>query len=809
MIRNYFKIAWRSLRKSKLQTGINLLGLTVGTVCCLSILVYVFAQLGYDDHHDDAETLYRVQTFIKNPDGQTFNAASSSPPIALAMKEDFPEVVEVARLVYMGEGTENLIRTSDNNSGFYEPRGYLADPTVFNIFKYDFIEGNPNTALVEPNTVVLSSSLAIKLFGNIPVINKTIISGSGEEELNLTITGVFDDENKKKSHLNPNYFVTVNTPGLGQFVRTVQNFATQNFIHTYVKLNAEENAVAVENKLPAFLNARGAKDIAAVGFEKSLSLQKVTDIHLYSKDISYQIGIVSDIKYLYILIVLALFIQLVACVNFINLSTARANKRAKEIGVRKAIGADKKSLVGQFLGESVLLSLLATGISIPITALLLPLVNQLTQGNVSYISFLDWRVLAILFILGVVTGLIAGIYPALILSSIKPIRVLKGTVSLNSGSGVFRKVLVVFQFVISIGLIATVSIITQQVKYAQNKDMGFEKDNLIAIRLGTEEASGKYEALKTKMSTISGIQAVSGSNYYPSQFILNDVGGHLPGENPAEQRLIKTNGISEDYFNTVGTQLLVGRDLRLEDDNQVVVNKATIDAFNIKLEDAIGSKILSTYEDQTRTYEIVGVSENFHFASLKEEVKPLLLYNETSLKWVLVKTETANFENVLGEMETVWKAFNKSTPFVYNFVDKETEKLIAAEERRLANISVVFTTLAILISCLGLFGLISFMAEQKKKEIGIRKVLGAKVSSVMKMLTKDFFILIIIAFIIATPLAYYFMENWLQDFTYRIAINWWVFAFAGSATLLVTMATVSFQAIKAATANPVDALRTE
>lgn len=808
MIRNYFKIAWRSLQKSKLQTGINLLGLTAGTVCCLSILVYVFAQLGYDDHHDDAETLYRVQTFIKNPDGQTFNAASSSPPIALAMKEDFPEVVEVARLVYMGEGTENLIRTSDNNSGFYEPRGYLADPTVFNIFKYDFIEGNPNTALVEPNTVVLSSSLAIKLFGNIPVINKTIISGSGEEELNLTITGVFDDENKKKSHLNPNYFVTVNTPGLGQFVRTVQNFATQNFIHTYVKLNAEENAVAVENKLPAFLNARGAKDIAAVGFEKSLSLQKVTDIHLYSKDISYQIGIVSDIKYLYILIVLALFIQLVACVNFINLSTARANKRAKEIGVRKAIGADKKSLVGQFLGESVLLSLLATGISIPITALLLPLVNQLTQGNVSYISFLDWRVLAILFILGIVTGLIAGIYPALILSSIKPIRVLKGTVSLNSGSGVFRKVLVVFQFVISIGLIATVSIITQQVKYAQNKDMGFEKDNLIAIRLGTEEASGKYEALKTKMSTISGIQAVSGSNYYPSQFILNDVGGHLPGENPAEQRLIKTNGISEDYFNTVGTQLLVGRDLRLEDDNQVVVNKATIDAFNIKLEDAIGSKILSTYEDQTRTYEIVGVSENFHFASLKEEVKPLLLYNETSLKWVLVKTETANFENVLGEMETVWKAFNKSTPFVYNFVDKETEKLIA-EERRLANISVVFTTLAILISCLGLFGLISFMAEQKKKEIGIRKVLGAKVSSVMKMLTKDFFILIIIAFIIATPLAYYFMENWLQDFTYRIAINWWVFAFAGSATLLVTLATVSFQAIKAATANPVDALRTE
>ncbi|MGC1205899.1 MAG: FtsX-like permease family protein [Flavobacteriaceae bacterium] len=808
MIRNYFKIAWRSLQKNKLQTGINLLGLTIGTVCCLSILVYVFAQLGYDDHHEDAETLYRVQTFIKNPDGQTFNAASSSPPIALAMKEDFPEVVEVARLVYMGEGTENLIRTSDSNTGFYEPQGYLADPTVFDIFKYDFIEGNPKTALVEPNTVVLSSTLAIKLFGDIPVVNKTIISGSGEEQLTLKITGVFDDRDQKKSHLNPNYFVTVNTPGLGEFVRTVQNFATQNFIHTYVKLNAAESANAVEGKLPAFLNARGAKDIAAVGFEKKLSLQKVSDIHLYSKNISYQIGPISDIKYLYILIVLALFIQLVACVNFINLSTARANKRAKEIGVRKAIGADKKSLIGQFLSESVLLSLFATFVSIPITALLLPLVSQLTQANISYTSLLDIRVLIVLLILGVVTGLVAGIYPALILSSIKPIRVLKGTVSLNSGNGVFRKALVVFQFIISIGLIATVSIITKQVKYVQNKDMGFEKDNLIAVRLGTEEASGQYNAMKTEISNISGIKSVSGSNYYPSQFILNDIGGHLPGENSAEQRLIKTNGISEDYFNTVGTQLLVGRDLRLEDENQVIVNKATIDAFNIKLEAAIGSKILSTYENETDTYEIVGVTENFHFASLKEEVNPLLLYNESSLNWLLVRTETADFESVLGEMQTVWKQFNKSTPFVYNFVDKETEKLMA-EEKRLANISVVFTTLAILISCLGLFGLISFMAEQKKKEIGIRKVLGASVNTIIKMLTKDFFVLIIIALFIATPLAYYVMENWLQDFTYRISISWGVFLTAGLITMVITLLTVSVQAIKAAIANPVDSLRTE
>ncbi|EDP71724.1 putative transporter permease protein [Flavobacteriales bacterium ALC-1] len=808
MIRNYFKIAWRSLQKNKLQTSINLLGLTIGTVCCLSILVYVFAQLGYDTHHDDADAVYRVRTIIDDPSTPQFNAASASPPIAMAMKADFPEVIEAARLVYMGEGTENLIRSSDSNNGFYEPRGYLADATVFNIFKYNFIEGNPSTALVEPNTVVLSSTLSKKLFGNIPVLNKTIISGSGEQQLTLTITGVFDDNVKEKSHLNPNYFVTMNSPGLAEFVRTNQNYATQNFTYSYVKLSDVESAKLIEKKLPEFLNARGAKDFAAVGFTKKLVLQKVSDIHLYSKGISRQIGSVSDISYLYLLIVLALFIQLVACVNFINLSTARANKRAKEIGVRKAIGADKKSLISQFLGESVLLSLFATLLSIPITALVLPLVNQLTQGNVDYMSLLNWRVLLILLVLAILTGLIAGIYPALIMSSIKPIRVLKGSITLNSGSGVFRKALVVFQFIISIGLIAAVSIITQQVQYAQNKDMGYNKDNLIAIRLGTEEAYTQYQTLKTNMSKISGIKSVSGCNLYPSQFVRGDLGAHLPGGDSKNQILVKHNGVNTDYLNTVGTKLLAGRELRSDDENQIMVNKSTIDALNIELDDAIGSTMLSAYEGNVDTYEIVGVTEDFHFASLKEEVEPLMMYLDNSLEWLIVKTETKDFENILSQMEMSWKQTNKTTPFVYTFVDKEVEKLIA-EEKRLANISVVFTALAILISCLGLFGLISFMAEQKKKEIGIRKVLGASVNSVMKMLTKDFVILIIIAFVIAAPLAYYLMENWLQDFTYRISISWWVFLVAGIVTMIVTLLTVSFQAVKAATANPVKSLRTE
>jgi len=808
MFRNYIKIAWRNLWKNRLQTGINLLGLTVGTICCLSILAYVFAQLNYDTHHENPAAIYRVRTIIDDPSVPQFNTASCGPPIAMAMKEDFPEVIEAARLVYMGAGTEELIRATGTNEGFYEPRGYLADATIFAIFNYKFLEGNPNTALVEPNTVVLSSSLSKKLFGSVPALHKTIISGSGEEELTLTVTGVFDDSNKQRSHLDPNYFVTMNTPGLGEFVRTNQNFATQNFIYSYVRLNSEKSAALVQEKLPEFLNTRGAEDFATVGFTKQLILQKVSDIHLYSKGISHQIGIISDINYLYILIALALFIQLVACINFINLSTARANKRAKEIGVRKTIGANKKSLIGQFLGESILLSLCATFISVPLTTLLLPLVNQLTQGNLTYISLLDWKVLSILFVLGLVTGLIAGIYPALILSSIKPVRVFKGSITPKSGGDLFRKGLVVFQFAISIGLIVIVSIITQQVRYAQNKKMGFNKDNLIAIRLGTEEARTQYPTLKTNMSQIAGVMSVSGCNIFPSQFIRGDLGIHLPGGNPVNQKLVKVNGINTDYFSAAGTRLLVGRELKENDEQQVVVNKKTIDAFNIKLEDAISSKLLSRYEGETHTFEIVGVAEDFHFASLKEEVQPLLMYLDNSVNWLLVKTEANDFDKIINRLEIVWKRINQTTPFVYSFVDKEAEKLIA-EEKRLANVSVVFTVLAILISCLGLFGLISFIAEQKKKEIGIRKVLGANVTTVMKMLIKDFLLLILIAFAIATPLAYYLMENWLQDFTYRISISWWVFLLAGIITLVITFITVSTQAIKAATTNPIKSLRTE
>ncbi len=503
MLRNYFKIAWRSLQKNRLQTFINLLGLTVGTVCCLSILVYVYAQFGYDNQFTDSSSIYRITTSIKeHNEGKP--SAGTSPPIAFAMQNDFPEIAEATRVVYFGDGNSGLLRNSQSGESFYEKRGYLADSTFFKLFDYPFVEGVSKGSLNTPNSVVLSESLARKLFGSKRALHKTLVLGSGEDEQKLIVTGVFQ-ENFGKSHLQPNYILTMNTEGLGQHVRNVQNFATENFALSYLKLKPGTSPEKLQDKFPEFLQRHGAKDFAKVGFTKSLNLQKITDIHLYSRGISNQLSPVSDINFLFMLLMLALFIQVVACINFINLTTARASKRAREIGVRKVIGADKTSLVKQFLGESVLLSLFASLLSFPLTVLTLPFVNTITQGDIGYSALFDWKIFAALLVLGILTGLLAGLYPAFILSGIKPVKVLKTSVNLNLGNGYLRKALVVFQFVISIGLICSVIIITQQVRFSQQMDMGFNKDNLIAMRLGTETVSKRFEVIKDKFESINGI----------------------------------------------------------------------------------------------------------------------------------------------------------------------------------------------------------------------------------------------------------------------------------------------------------------
>lgn len=809
MIKQYIKIAWRNLLKNKQQTIINLLGLTIGTVSCLAIVMYVFAQFGYDTQHENADTIFRVETIIERDGKASWNTAAASPPTAFALKEDFPEVQEATRVVLTDVFTSNLIGAANSEDAYYEPRVYMADSTFFKIFNYKFLEGRPETALNEPNALVLSSSLANKLFGRQKALGKNVTWGSGADAQTLTVKGVLD-ESFEKSHLNPNYIVSMSTPGMGTFVQNFASFATNNFVYSYIKLQPNSNAQGLQRKLPAFIQERGGKDLKDAGMDnKVLVLQKVSDIHLYSEGRENQIHEVSNIKYLYFLLTLAFFIQLVACINFINLSTARASKRAKEIGVRKVVGAGKNILMRQFLGESLLLSLFAMLISIPITILLLPVVNELTNASLVLQDLFNWRIIFILFGLGTITGLVSGIYPAIILSSIKPIKALKSSTILQSGNGTFRKVLVVFQFVVSISLVATVIIVTQQFRFAQNKDLGFQKENLLALRIGTAEASSKFESLKSSFLNVPGVLNVSSGNYAPSEVILNDNGLYLPGGNRENITVVKRQGISEGYFETMNIPLLKGRDFTPADTtDQIIVNEATLRVFDIKEEEALSSRLVQSFGDETYEMRIIGVAKNYHFASLKNEIAPLFLYKEDEPNWLFIKTQTSDYQQLLSGLERQWKATVNNVPFDYRFVDKEVVKLYD-EEKRLGQISVVFTILAILISCLGLFGLVSFVAEQKKKEIGIRKVLGASINSVVQLLTKDFIKLVGIAFLIASPIAYYLMQGWLEDFTYRIDIEWWVFALAGGFALLITVLTVSFQSVKSALANPVKSLRTE
>ena len=809
MYKNYIKIAWRNLSKHKLQSGINILGLTTGIASCLAILIFVLAQTGYDTAFSEAGSIYRLRTKIKHQDSNTPDSdlPSASPPIAFAMKEDFPEVEEVCRIAYINQ-FDSPIRLSEETESHYAQRGYLADSTFFKLFDYPILEGTAAGALNSPNSIVLSATLARRLFGEEPALNNTVVLGAGEDASHKIVTAVFD-ETFARTHLNPNYIISMSSPGLGEFVKNNQNYATQNFIFSYVKLNKGVKANSLEQKLPEFLLRRGAKDLADAGFEKTLLLQPIQDIHLYSEGIGPQLDKVSDIGFLRVLLVLAVAILLVACINYINLKTAFANKRAKEIGMRKVVGAGKGSLAYQFLGESLLITIAAVLFSIPLAVLLLPFINEVGQTQLGLPDVFNPMVMFTLAGLAIITGLIAGIYPALVLAAVKPINALRGSsVNISPGSGHFRKGLVIFQFTLSSFLIVAVIVVLQQLRYGQSLNLGYEKENLIAIRLGTNEVSGQFNAMRETYAGISGVTAVAGSNNYPSQQVFGDFGGHLPGTDAARSTTIHYSGISPGYVATAGMRLIAGRDLRTTDSTQTIVNQATLKALDIPLEDALAATIVNTYEGESEYYQVVGVVEDFHYAPLTEKIGPIALFNEGRPGWMLLRVATTDYQGLLENLESHWLGFTSETPFEYTFVDRQVQKLFEAE-LMLGRIAGFFTALTIFISCLGLFGLVSYIAEQRKKEIGIRKVLGANINTIVVLLVREFLRLVAFALLLAFPLAYFFMQNWLEGFAYQITIRWWVFALAGCIAFGITFITVGFQSLKAAMANPVKSLRTE
>jgi putative ABC transport system permease protein len=807
MIRNYLKTAWRFLLKNKTFSFINIIGLAIGTLCCLYILLYVEDQYSYDKHENNAQDIYRVTSQLSLP-GDKHTIATCSPPIAPAIKQDFPEVQQFTRVVGDFNAGKHLLRYQ--NRSIYETGVVYVDSTFFDVFTYHFTNGNAKNVLSEPYSLVLLKSTADKLFGSEDAVGKVIEIDDNNGKNNFKVTGVVD-ESLGKSHIQANMFITMNSGGMGEFVRQNTMWAGNNFAYSYIKLHPNADADALERKLPAFLNKYGGQQLKELGMEKVLHLQPLVSIHT-TKDYESELSKSVDPSFLYILMLIAILIQVIACINFMNLSTARASKRAKEVGVRKVVGAGKSDLMRQFLSESFLLSFISVFIALPLLILTLPFLNQITQANIHLAMFANYRIWLLLGAIIVITGLVAGSYPAFYLSAFDAIKVIKGNFTSHISASGLRRSLVVFQFVLSIILIAGIIVIYSQLRYIQQKDLGFDKDQKLVFTFYTQDTRANINAFANDLRQLPEVKAVSRANNYLTQVVFNDIPVYPAGGNEATAVDVRFMTTDENFAKTNGIKIIAGRDFRLSDTGRVLVNETVLRRLGLKPQQGPGTKLYTKFPGVPEFYnEIVGVMKDFNYNSLHDEVKPFMLaYSapQPSMSNLTVATDSRNYQSLLSKIETLWQKDFPAEPFQYKFLDQEVQKQYETEIT-LSRIINSFTLMAILISCLGLFGLAAFSAEQRRKEIGVRKVLGASVPVVVRLLSKDFLKLVGIAILIATPVAWWAMSKWLQAFAYRIEVSWWMFALAGIIAVCIALITVASQAIKAAIANPVKSLRTE
>jgi putative ABC transport system permease protein len=597
---------------------------------------------------------------------------------------------------------------------------------------------------------------------------------------------------------------------VGTWVENQTNWATNNIFHCYVKLKEGANSKTFEKKLQPFINRRAGADLKALGVSRQLFIQPLQDIYLHS-DLEGEIAPNGNITSLYILGSIALFVLLIACINFMNLSTARSLKRAKEVGVRKVLGAGKKSLVYQFLGESIIMSCLSLGLALFMASLLLPFFNYLTQKELRL--FDEPEIWLWIVTLTICTGVLSGVYPAFYLSSFKPITVLKGKLLNNFSGALIRKSLVVFQFVISICLILSVIVIERQLQFINNQELGFNKNQQIILPLQSKNAVKNYQALKTELLKIPGIKTVTSGSAYPGIANVDDMLFYAEGKSVKDVVDIHLANVENEYFETLGFKLLSGRGFSKEftaDSNKIVLNEAAIQDLGYNINTAVGKKLYFDFQGSHNTMQIIGIVKNFNFESLYNSIKPygfnIALGNRYS--YVIVNIRVKDYAGILKEMGKSWSGINAGVPFEYSFLDKDFQKNYEKDQRA-SGIVGYFTIIAILVACLGLFGLSVFSAEQRIKEIGIRKALGASVINIVTLLSWDFIGIVFIAILIASPLGWYGMNKWLQGFAYKIQINWWMFALTGLIAIFIALFTVSFQAIKAAITNQAKSLRSE
>lgn len=818
MIKNYFKIAWRNLLKNKTATAINVFGLTVGLAACMLIVIYIVHENSYDRHFKNNEQIHLVgTTFIR--EGKETNNAGTPYVIGETMQLEFPEVQANTKLLSIFTEDKTLMRYTPEKGApqiFYEPHGYIADSTFFNMFSYEFAEGNPVVALNNPKSIVLSEEIAKKIFGNQSALNKniTVASNLTGGDVVFTVTGVFK-ESSKPSHIDARFFLSFKGGAMEEYVkRQGANFVNNNMFITYVSLKPGADVNQLQAKFPAFMKKYADADLKAAGFGKKQFMVELKDIHLKS-GIEQTATASGNLTYLYILISIAVFILLIACINFMNLATARSSKRSAEVGVRKVLGAEKSALIKQFLGESLLMTVIAFLLSVTLTKLLVPVFADISGKPLSFSFTSDVLLIAAFFLLAIITGLIAGSYPAFYLSSFKPIKVLKGKISNTLAAVALRKGLVVFQFVVSVALIIATVVIEKQMKYLRNQDLGFDKQQQIIIPLRSETAKNAYPALKNEISRSKDVESIGASVYYPGIFNAEDNNFYRQGQDPSLAKRTRTNRIDDNFLQTLNIKLKAGRlfssKFTADTGRNIIINEKAVSEIGFaSAEKSIGEKLLFQFRGETLDYTIVGVVKDFHFEDLQQPITPFAftLNESPNYNYLIVHGNGNNMKETIAAVEKSWKGAVVNEPFEYSFLDADFQKNYEAQER-LSSIVTYFTIIAIIICCLGLFALAAFSAEQRIKEIGIRKVLGASTAGIVTLLSKDFLKLVIIATLIASPIAWYAMDKWLQNFAYRTNISWVVFAITIIAAVSIALITISFQAIKAAIENPIRSLRTE
>ena len=790
MLKNYLKTAFRNLWKNKAFSFINIMGLALGLACSLLIMLWVSDEYKVDAFHKNGSRLYSV--FERQFRDGEVNAFHGGPGImADEMKKVLPEVQYATNYAW------NELTTFESNNKIIKKSGNHAGQDFFKIFTYPLLEGNAATALQTPLDIAISKKMAEEFFGSpAQAIGKTI---RYDNKKDLKITAVFDN-------------VPQNSTAQFDYILNWQSFLqrnnwatdwTNNGPATYIVLREGSDAKAFEKKISRFLDNYN-KEQTAHSFIR-LGIQRYGDIYLHSN--FDKLGELSGgrIQYVRLFSLVAVFILLIACINFMNLTTARSVKRTKEIGIRKVVGAFRFALIRQFIGEALLIVSLAIIISLALVMFVLPLFNQLTEKQI-HLPFVDPIFWSIIIGLLLITGLISGSYPALYLSSFKPVRVLKGSLKFSSGALWFRKGLVVFQFMLSILLIIGTIVVSKQVNYIQTVNLGYDRENLIYIPL-EGELTASYQLFKNQSMQMAGIKDISRITDVPTQ-IENGTGGvEWEGKDPNSDIQFTQSAVGYDFIKTMHLQLAQGRDFSKDfatDSVGYIINESALKRIAYK--DPIGKPL--TFWQKKGT--IIGVLKDFHFNSLHVPINPIVLRLGENIGWgaAIVRTETSKTKEALVNLEKVCKNLNPKFPFTYKFSDEEYQKLYKSEQV-VSQLARYFAFLAIFISCLGLLGLVIFTAEQRTREIGIRKVLGATVSNVVGLLSKDFLKLVFIANLISWPLGWWAMSKWLQNFEYRTAINWWVFVLAGFAAVLIALVTTSFQAIKAAIANPVKSLRSE